>query len=208
MIDTKLEIIRSSVALFNKKGFFNVSIKDIADSMGISPGNFTYHFKRKEHLLSAIQEEILNSSVDIMPKGQYITLAHFEEMFKKFYVIQQQYSFFFLDINYLIAEYPKIMNGYKKATKNRFVDARKLVNHFISSDRLVNESNRVNYDIIIHNLWMVSTFWSASTLLIDKHSNSPIDALWEILSPYLTPKGYDEYQEIVQFNKTKIDTNF
>ncbi len=212
MTDTKLEIIRSSVALFNKKGFFNVSIKDIADSMRISPGNFTYHFKRKEHLLSAILEEILNSSADIMPKGQYITLAHFEEMFRKFYAIQKQYSFFFLDIIYLMAEYPIILNGYRVATSRRFDDARRLVDHFIASGRLVEENNRVEYNTVIRNLWMVSTFWSTGTAIIDKKhalafDDTPMTTLWGILSPYLTKKGYDEYEEIIQLNNLKSTNN-
>ncbi|MEW7289807.1 TetR/AcrR family transcriptional regulator [Aquimarina sp. 2304DJ70-9] len=213
MADTKSEIIKHAVILFNKKGFFNVSIMDIANAIGISPGNFTYHFKKKEILLSAIQKEIINNSVDIMPKGQYVTLDHFEEMFRKFYAIQQRYSFFFLDISYLIVEYPSIMDGYKTATKERFADARKLVDHFIASGRLLAESDRIDYNIVIHNLWMVSTFWTTSTALIDKKNSallkdSPIEALWGILSPYLTKKGYDEYQEIVHFKNRKTNTIF
>ncbi len=213
MSNTKSEIIKQSVLLFNKKGFFNVSINDIASSMDISPGNFTYHFRKKEVLLSAIQEEIIGSSIDIMPEKKFVTLAHFEEMFRKFYAIQQRYSFFFLDISYLTVEYPSIMDTYKKATEKRFADARKLVDHFISSGRLIEESDRIDYNIVIHNLWMVSTFWSTSTLLINKKnssllSNSPIDALWAILSPYLTEKGFDEYQEIIQYHNSETNTNF
>ncbi|GAA4275299.1 TetR/AcrR family transcriptional regulator [Aquimarina mytili] len=212
MSNTKSEIIRHAVLLFNKKGFFNVSIKDIADAMKISPGNLTYHFKKKEHLLSAIQDEILSSSVDIMPKGRYITLDHFEEMFSRFYNVQQRYSFFFLDISYLIVEYPSILDVYKVATKKRFSEARKLVDHFIATDRLLAENDRIDYDVVIHNLWMVSTFWTTSTMLIDKKksallNNSPIDALWGILSPYLTTKGFDEYQEIIHFSKENTNTN-
>ncbi len=211
-MNTKSEIIKHSVALFNKKGFFNVSIKEITETMGISPGNFTYHFKKKEFLLSAIQDEILSSSVDIMPKGRYVTLDHFEEMFRKFYTVQQRFSFFFLDISYLIVEYPSILDGYKLATKKRFSEARKLVDHFIASGRLLPENDRIDYDVVIHNLWMVSTFWTTSTMLINKKNsallnNSPIDALWGILSPYLTTKGYDEYQEIIHFNTEKTNTN-
>ncbi|AXT62130.1 TetR/AcrR family transcriptional regulator [Aquimarina sp. AD10] len=212
MSNTKSEIIRQSVTLFNKKGFFNVSVKDIADIMKISPGNLTYHFKKKENLLSAIQEEILSNSIDVMPKDRLITLSHFEEMFRKFHAIQKQYSFFFLDITYLIEEYPMIMNGYKVATSKRFQDARRLVDHFIASGRLIPESDRIDYDIIIHNLWMVSTFWSTSTSIIDrKHTSvsydSPMNALWGTLSPYLTEKGYAEYQEILLFKKAKLNIN-
>lgn len=210
-MNTRSEIIKNAITLFNKKGFFNVSIKDITEAIGISPGNFTYHFKRKENLLSAIQEEILNNAIDIMPQNQYVTLFHFEEMFKKFYTIQKRYRFFFLDILYLMEEYPDTMKAYKVATSKRFEDARNLINHFMVSGRLVPESGRVNYNIVIRTLWMTSTFWSTGTSIIQSKGNtredSPLQTLWGILLPYLTEKGYDEYLEIIQYNETKTNSN-
>ncbi|WP_109302242.1 TetR/AcrR family transcriptional regulator [Aquimarina sp. AU474] len=212
-MNTKLDIIKHAVVLFNKKGFFNVSIKDITETMGISPGNFTYHFKRKEYLLSAIQEQILDNAIEIMPSDQYVTLFHFEEMFKKFYVIQRQYRFFFLEISYLMVEYPGIMRGYKIATTKRLEGARDLVNHFITSGRLVPESDRIDYTIIIQTLWMTSTFWSTRMAIIDQKrsvviEDSPIQNLWGILLPYLTEKGYKEYVEITKYHTTQHNINF
>ncbi|MCK8524222.1 TetR/AcrR family transcriptional regulator [Aquimarina sp. D1M17] len=210
-MDRKQEIIEQSVTLFNKKGFFNVSIKDISQTMGISPGNFTYYFKKKENLLAAIQEEVLDNAIEIMPENQYITLFHFEEMFKKFYLIQSKYRFFFLDILYLIEEYPVILEGYKKATLKRFEDARSLVSYFIASDRLVPEGNRVDYKVMIKALWMTSTFWSAGVTIIDQKNtsnrteDSPLTSLWGILLPYLTDKGYQEYVEITKSSLSKTN---
>ena len=207
-MNTKSSIIKQAVYLFNKKGFFNVSINDIAQAMGISPGNFTYHFKRKEHLLAAIQEEVLDNAIEIFPKDEYVTLFHFQELFTQFYGIQKKYRFFFMDILYLIEEYPDIMNQYQLATSKRFEDARRLINYYIDSDRLVSEEERVNYDLIIRTLWMTSTFWSAGTTLLDKKNmsmveDSPLQTLWEVLKPYLTDKGYNEYLEITQNAKQK-----
>lgn len=207
-MDRRQEIIEQSVTLFNKKGFFNVSIKDITEVMGISPGNFTYHFKKKEHLLSAIQQEVLDNAIEVMPKDGYVTLFHFQEMFEKFYSIQQKYRFFFLDILYLMEEYPVIMKGYKMATSKRFENARNLVDYFVSSGRLIAEEDRVDYNIVIRTLWMTSTFWSTGTSIIeDKNNNkmleeSPLPTLWGILLPYLTDKGYHEYLEINKYRKT------
>ncbi len=207
-MNTKSEIIKRSVTLFNKKGFFNVSIKDITEAMGISPGNFTYHFKRKEYLLSAIQEEILGNDIEIKPGNTYVTLFHFEEMFKKFYIIQKRYRFFFLEISYLMAEYPGVMRGYTMATSKRLEDARNLVNHFITSGRLIPESSRIDYTVVIQTLWMTSTFWSARISIMDQknnpvNENSPMQNLWGILLPYLTEKGYEEYVEITKYTTTK-----
>ena len=170
--------------------------------MGISPGNLTYHFKRKEHLLAAIQQEILGGSKGIIiPEGQEITLRHFRDIFARFYEIQREYCFYFSEIIYLLEVYPDITGEYKNTTATRIKDARKLVDYYIATDRLVPEEGDVDYDYLIHNLWMVNTFWTLGGALLDrkysgKDFDSPIESLWKILLPYLTEKGRKEYDEL------------
>jgi len=51
---TKNEIIQTACKLFFEKGYSATSPKLIAAELGISPGNLTYHFPTKEHLLLVI----------------------------------------------------------------------------------------------------------------------------------------------------------
>ena len=204
MRDTKSNIIEYATTLFNQHGFFNVAIKDIADGMGISSGNLTYHFKRKEHLLSGIQETLLQLGEGIiMPQNTHISLAHFETMFQRFYSIQKQFRFYFVEMPYLIAAFPDTIKDYKSTTACRLKDARALVDYYIQTGRLTEESNHLRYTHVIHSLWTVSTFWTLGSHLIDRSNEAglspetPIEALWGILLPFLTPKGYCEYQEII-----------
>lgn len=202
MKNTKAEIIKTAVALFNQKGFFKVTVKEIADEMGISPGNLTYHFKRKEHLLATIQKEILSGTKNIIaPEGQEITLAHFQEMFAHFFKVQREYSFYFSEIIYLLEVYPEITQEYKATTESRFHDARELVNYYIATGRLVLEEGEIDYNQMIHSLWMVNTFWTLGSALsnmedISGDFKTPVPSLWRILFPYLTEKGISEYNEI------------
>ena len=53
---TKLEIIQVASELFLEKGYSVTSPKMIASELQISPGNITYYFPTKEHLLSVIVE--------------------------------------------------------------------------------------------------------------------------------------------------------
>jgi AcrR family transcriptional regulator len=50
---TRERIIQRSIALFNKRGLQHVAIDHIATDLKISPGNLTYHFKRKRDLILA-----------------------------------------------------------------------------------------------------------------------------------------------------------
>jgi AcrR family transcriptional regulator len=57
-LSTKEKILNGSRVLFNREGWREVRIRDIAGSLGISPGNLTYHFPKKEDLLKAILAQL------------------------------------------------------------------------------------------------------------------------------------------------------
>lgn len=52
--DVKTDILETARKLFNEQGYNGVSMRDIAGALGISVGNLTYYFKRKEDLLEAV----------------------------------------------------------------------------------------------------------------------------------------------------------
>jgi TetR/AcrR family transcriptional repressor of nem operon len=53
---TRALIVRAADELFYKQGFQHTSFADIADAVGISRGNFYYHFKTKDEILAAVIE--------------------------------------------------------------------------------------------------------------------------------------------------------
>ena len=54
----KEKIINTAIQVFNAHGLSAVPMKQIAEELGISPGNLSYHFKSKEILLHAIRDRI------------------------------------------------------------------------------------------------------------------------------------------------------
>ena len=60
-MNTKAETMRSKIVsiaddLFYRQGFNHTSFSDIASAVGISRGNFYYHFKTKDDILAAVIE--------------------------------------------------------------------------------------------------------------------------------------------------------
>jgi len=203
MTGKKQEIIHTSISLFNAKGFHNVSIKDIADALRISPGNFTYHFNRKTDILAAIQQQMIeDSDIEIMPAG-HITLYHFEQIFQTYSQIQAQYNFYYDNLQYIFEAFPAITKNFKRILIRRFKDARSLIQYYIETGRLRQEEKGINYNHYIRTIWLISVFWTANELmtrgLSRKDNPTVIDILWSGLIPYMTEKGYAEYLEILSY---------
>ncbi|QRM90264.1 TetR family transcriptional regulator [Lacinutrix sp. WUR7] len=203
----KNKIKITAISLFNTYGISNVSMKQIADTLNISPGNLSYHYKTKADLLATIYKEMYAETLDyILPENTYITLFHFEEMMLKFDDLQQRYAFFFNDIVHIIKTYPKIAKQYEASNLIRFKDARKLIDYYIETGRMQPENEFIDYNKTIYTVWMTSTFWQSQKLAIQTKDYTvnkcpSIEMLWSLFLPYLTAKGLEEYQQLRQFVK-------
>lgn len=73
--DTRQAILDTARDLFSQRGYNDVSISEIAGTLGISKGNLTYHFKKKEEIMEAILEAITPTYSDDPPQ----TLAQLDD---------------------------------------------------------------------------------------------------------------------------------
>ena len=202
----KERIIEKSVLLFNEKGFFNVSIQEIAKSLEISPGNLTYHFPKKEHLLELIQQRIIDRpGKPIMPGDRAPDLRHLEAIFKEFFAVQREFSFFFTNLPYLQHEYPGILSQYEAVSLQRLNEARTLVDAYVRSGWLKYEDDVVNHETLIKNIWISNTFWQLQSALLGGRNEfeEAMYHVWSTLLPYLTDQGLQEYYQINAIQKQK-----
>lgn len=58
--DTKEKIFQTSKKLWFAKGYENTTMRDIASACGISIGNLTYHYPRKDDILMVYHDRILD----------------------------------------------------------------------------------------------------------------------------------------------------
>lgn len=205
----KEDIIDKAIALFNEKGISTVTMRQIAEALTISPGNLTYHYKTKDELVQVIYQQIHDESSDYISFDGYITLNDFELILKKFYQLRKRYSFFFNDIVFINRQFPVVAELYKAANIRRFQQSRKLVDYYITTDRMISEDEFINYDKIVHTIWMINTFWPSQEQIMtsDEYSanqTTPIDITWQVIFPYLSKKGKEEYLQIKKFANNKI----
>ena len=64
--ETKAKIFRAAKHILQKKGYEELSIKNICEEAGVSNGSFYHHFKTKDDLLSYYIEEQPNINPDLL----------------------------------------------------------------------------------------------------------------------------------------------
>ena len=105
---TKEAIIITAQQLFHEKGYDHVSLRDIASACGISPGNLSYHFKKKENLVVAVMENVYEGAYHDIAVGTDSTvsalLAHLTAQDERC----QRYPFYFRDLLLLGESFPQI----------------------------------------------------------------------------------------------------
>lgn len=197
----KEKIFQRAVELFNERGVANVSPNQIAASLAISSGNLTYHYKTKAILIKTIYERMHADSEDYLDLEGYLTLDDFRKSMLKFQQFQEKYCFFLQDMVFIIRNYPEVGKLYEASNVMRLKKGRKLFDYFVATERMIPETNGINYDYLVHNVWMVGAFWPTQDKFLttanqlQKPSNM-VDMTWYMILPYLTEKGRTEYFQI------------
>ncbi|MGF4041759.1 TetR/AcrR family transcriptional regulator [Paenarthrobacter nitroguajacolicus] len=68
-VDRRREILDAAVSVFSREGYRGGSLRDIARSLGLSPGAVIHHFGSKEQLLVAVLDARDDSVADSFPNA-------------------------------------------------------------------------------------------------------------------------------------------
>jgi len=58
--NTRLQIIQLAAKLFIEDGYSHTTAKRIAGELDLSPGNITFYFPAKEHMLAVLVDELFD----------------------------------------------------------------------------------------------------------------------------------------------------
>lgn len=108
--DTKNRILVASLLLFNEHGEPQTTTNEIADEVDISPGNLHYHFRRKEHIVSALLDEFRVDAGRVLaaPDSDAVTLDDFWVFLHHLLEFAAAYRFLFRDLETLTESYPAV----------------------------------------------------------------------------------------------------
>lgn len=204
MNKTKKRILETTIRLFNRDGFANVSLPQISGVLGISLGNLTYHFKKKEDLIESIyalfQEELAIITKDYK---RLSNLGEMDEQLRDFYEFQQRFQFFYLDLLELERAYPAIAEKHQQHIEGQINGITKSFNHNATLGNLIEYEDSITYQHLGQQFWLSTVFWSMQLAVRGKESTveEMTQAAWLLVLPHTTEKGKTDFESIFRTEK-------
>lgn len=195
MRNTRQEILETAKQLFNEKGFNVVSTRDIAEVIGISKGNLTYYFKKKEDIIEAL---LLESS-DTRPKEAPKTLSELDAFFLDMQQTVKDNAFYFWHHAQIAQLLPKIRESQDESYRTNVKMLSQTMQTLQSKGILYQETFTGNYERLIDLLLISIIYWVPFCELKNGYGTKVSFQYhaWSILYPYLTNAGKDGLKKIV-----------
>ena len=205
MNNTKNKILDASLRLFNKNGVEKITLRQIAKDLGISQGNLNYHFPKKSEIILSLYTDLvlsLDEKFSNLKKENLCLRDIFNnniELIKCFY----NYRFILLDFRQIMSDYPAIKKNYLWIQEKRKEQFLGLIEGLVQTKIIREEEYKGEYENVYIRLTIIGDFWMSYAEIRDELSGKSwmydySFYLLEILYPYLTSLGKEEFVSIMQ----------
>jgi AcrR family transcriptional regulator len=156
---TRERIVETSLVMFNRLGEPNVTTADIADEMGISPGNLYYHFRNKDEIIGelfAALERRLDTLLDPRASG----VVDVEDLWLFLHLLFEamwDYRFLYRDLDEILSRSRKLATHFASILRRGTATVSALCRSMVD-DGAMRASER-EIAAIADNVALVATFW-------------------------------------------------
>jgi len=193
LVNTKEKIIEASRKYFNKEGFGASSLNQLANAIGMSRGNLTYHFADKQLIFEAQlkifrekYDKVLSASVRI-PSWKSLNDAT-QGVLK----LKQAYRFIFHDSNSMQDDRVKTL------VRDMRDNSVKIQMNMIGLSQQIGNMKPEPFPGTYLNIsvafWMTSFHWDTMIDIMDEAGLHWESLFWSMLLPYFTDKGLASFK--------------
>jgi len=192
---TKDIIADRAITAFNDRGYDAVSLYELAQEIGISRGNLTYHFRDKDALLQYIAEQMWEALGREREKSRLIpSFKNLHNEVQLYYKIQKAYAFIFLDTK--ILSHPVVADRFRQLTEASIKDNLAAITLSITIGNMHQEKINGTYHNLAFLTWMVSFFWYAQQIIRGQMTEQDGERmLWTMIIPHFTDQGIERFAE-------------
>ena len=202
MKETKPNILKAALQLFNQNGFSSVRLQHIADEANVSIGNLAYHFATKKDLLANIYGDLVLKQVGLINELNIVPLfenldRHWDNVFQ----IQYEYAFFYQDTLEILRYSNQIFLKYQEHTKWEKDQLFRILQFNISRGALIPLEDDV-ISQVADLTWLIENSWSQRMAIAENSSLSSEKfkiLMWQLILPYLSDIGKQEYDQLIKW---------
>lgn len=195
MDSNKRRLLKVATVLFAKKGYAEVSTREICEKANINLGGISYHFGGKEGLCLAVVEEFMKKlvrsfqQIQIPQEAEPITKEKLTEYFTQFIktLIEIRISFpeaEILSYHRLFHEIPEMKNVVEKTLDPVFNDFTKLLSAAKRQNLIAADFNSRSFLVL-----MIKSIWGYISV------QSHVELLWN--EAYRLPQDKKEFTEFL-----------
>ena len=193
--DTRSKILSTAQRLFNENGYRKVSLRKISDAIGISIGNLTYHFKKRDDILKALLENNLVELNTDKAKSLDDLRLHLLQMTKGI----QANSFFFSDMSLQTMDddlYEYNRNNVKKQKEILLKKVMDLRECGVIKKSVRDEDLRdiIEMEMLSHVTWAVNS--GRKNTYTTMNEDSFISLSLRLFKPYLSKEGIRQLEAL------------
>lgn len=196
MSKTKEKILQTALKLFNTRGLAQVTIRQIAQELGISSGNLNYHFGKKEEIIEALYFEmvaVFDERVDTL-NADLFSLPYVHQQMRTSMERMVMYKFIWIDLYHLLRAHPRIKAHFTEVWHKRKAGSILLYNKLAQDGIMRPEKFSGEFEQLATRLINLSDSWLNATVLYGKKVTKKIleenlNLLFGLLFPYLTEEG-------------------
>lgn len=200
-MNTKERILDTALALFNTQGIDSITVRHIAQEMGISHGNLQYHYPNTNEIINALYGRLAAALDAIMlniPHEGPEMLVRIRQSVESAYHLIYEYRFIFLHFVEVCRRIPGVRKDYNGLIKRReqqflaMIDLLKATGLFRKNTPEAACRHLVSQMVIITDFWL-----SSNEITLHLKGGKAVahycEVFWALFYPYLTPKGVRQF---------------
>lgn len=192
-VSTRELILQTARRMFNEHGYRAVTMRALANELGIGVGNVTYYFACKHDIVDALMDEPM-AALEVAPP--VCTFEQIHALFSFMLETLKRDSFYFLDPEFQ-TEARHLENHGRLAAMIREGLANLTQAGYFRED-FTEETRETLLRLLLmsHLTWMHSTVRGAPLPTMD--TDAFLRAHWLVFSPYFTPKGAEAWKRMAR----------
>ncbi|GAA4447446.1 TetR/AcrR family transcriptional regulator [Nibrella saemangeumensis] len=205
---TKEKILETARLLFNENGVETVTVRSLAQEVGISHGNLCYHFANTDVIIERLYlqlAETISTGINQLVPGESLSLELLRRLGTGTFALLYEYRFLMRDFAGIMRRLPAIREQHQALMQRRRDTFRLILHQLRKQDILRSELYPGQDSHLIEQMLIVGDFWLSSADVLyegpdEAKINHYVSVFEALLLPMLTEKGLQQWFAIPHSN--------